>query len=114
MLREIDNFYLQKQEPEKSCLLALRQFILDYDDNITEAWKYRMPMFCYKGKMFCYLWLDKEVRPYLGIVEGRKINHPSLIAGKRSRMKIMMIDAEKDLPVKTIDTIFRKAMLLYK
>ncbi|HEY2581663.1 MAG TPA: DUF1801 domain-containing protein [Mucilaginibacter sp.] len=55
MLREIDNFFLQKHEPLKSCLLFLRGFILDYDKNITEAWKYKMPFYCYNGKMFCYL-----------------------------------------------------------
>jgi len=43
MLREIDNFYLQKAEPVKSCLLFLRNYILHHDKNITEAWKYKMP-----------------------------------------------------------------------
>ena len=51
MLRETDNFYLQKDEPVKGCLLFLRNYILNYDKNITEAWKYGMPFFCYKGKM---------------------------------------------------------------
>lgn len=39
MLREIDDFYLQKVEPVKSCLLALREIILSQDMNITAAWK---------------------------------------------------------------------------
>ena len=115
MLREIDNFYLQKEEPVKSCLYALRQLILRYDDKISEAWKYKMPFFCYKGKMFCYVWLDKKThQPYLGIVEGRNIDHPSLIKGERSRMKILMLNPNRDLPVKTIDAIFKKAMLFYR
>jgi hypothetical protein len=114
MLREIDNFYLQKEEPIKSCLFALRAFILAYNKNITEAWKYSMPFFCYKGKMFCYLWMDsKTQRPYIGIVEGKHINHPRLVAGNRSRMKIMLLDPNKDLPVKTIDTIFKQAVKRY-
>ena len=115
MLRETDNFYLQKNEPVKSCLLALRILILRYDKNISEAWKYKMPFFCYKGKMFCYLWLDKKTQqPYLGIVEGKHIDHPQLIQGERSRMKILMLDPEKDLPVETINTIFKKALIHYK
>ena len=115
MLREIDNFYLQKNEPVKSCLHALRQFILKYDSNVTEVWKYKMPFFCYKGKMFCYVWLDrKTLQPYLGIVEGRNIDHPLLITGERSRMKIMILDPTKDLPVKTIDTILKKAIQFYR
>jgi Domain of unknown function (DU1801) len=114
MLREIDNYYLQKQEPVKSCLLALRNIILQYDPAIAEAWKYGMPFFCYKGKMFCYLWRNKKTgQPYIGIVEGRNIEHPALIMEKRARMKIMMIDPDKDIPVKAIYSILKMAMKFY-
>lgn len=115
MIREIDNYYLQKEEPVKSCLLALREIILRYNNDITEAWKYRMPFFCYKGKMFCYVWVHKKtLQPYLGIVEGRKINHPKLIQENRSRMKIMFMDPTKDLPLKTIHEIFKMAIAFYR
>ncbi len=114
MSREIDNYFLEKHEPIKSYLLALREVILDYDQHITEAWKYRMPFYCYKGKMFCYLWVHKTYhQPYLGIVEGKKIDHPGLIIEKRARMKIMLFDPEKDIPLKSIQSILGKAMRLY-
>jgi hypothetical protein len=114
MSREIDNYFLEKHEPIKSYLLALRDVILDYDQHITEAWKYRMPFYCYKGKMFCYLWVHKTYhQPYLGIVEGKKIDHPGLIIEKRARMKIMLFDPEKDIPLKSIQSILGKAMRLY-
>jgi len=113
-MREIDNFFLQKDEPVKSCLLFLREFILGYDKNITESWKYKMPFYCYNGKMFCYLWVNKKThQPYVGIVEGRKIEHPLLIIEKRSRMKIMRLDAEEDIPVKTISEILKMAVDIY-
>jgi Domain of unknown function (DU1801) len=115
MVSEITDFYLQKEEPVKSCLMALREIILKYDKRITETWKYRMPIFCYNGKMFCYVWVHKKTgMPYLGIVEGRKISHPLLLQEKRSRMKIMFIDPAKDLPVKTIHTILTMARTNYK
>jgi len=111
----LDNFYLQQPEPTKSCLLALRGIILKQDINITAAWKYGMPFFCYSGKMFCYLWVHKQLRqPYIGIVEGRHLDHPSLIIEKRSRMKIMLFNAEEDLPVDIIETILVQAINLYK
>ena len=111
MLRDIDNFYYLKEEPAKSCLLALREIILGVDKDVTAEWKYKMPFFCYHGKMFCYLWVHKKYGlPYIGIVEGRKIDHPELIIEKRSRMKIMLLDPEKDLPVKTIKTILKTAL----
>lgn len=114
MLCEIDNFYLQKDEPVKSCLLFLRSHILHHDKNITEAWKYGMPFFCYKGKMLCYLWVHKKNgMPYLGIVKGKQIDHPDLIIEDRAKMKIMLFDPEKDIPVATIDYILKAAMALY-
>jgi Domain of unknown function (DU1801) len=115
MLNSIDNFYFEKEEPLQSCLLALKEIILSQDKDIASAWKYGMPFFCYKGKMFCYLWVHKKTRqPYIGIVEGKHFNHPDLIIEKRSRMKIMLFDADKELPVKTIRLIIKQAINLYK
>ena len=115
MLRDIDNYFLGKKEPVKSCLLFLSDHLINFDPNITEAWKYRMPFYCYKGKMFCYLWVhEKKSLPYLGVVEGRKIDHPLLIQESRARMKIIFIDPEKDIPVEVIDEILNTAMSFYK
>ena len=115
MLSDIDNFYLKKEEPAKSCLIALKEIILKQDKEIKASWKYGMPFFCYKGKMFCYLWVHKTSKqPYLGLVEGKHFNHPKLLAEKRSRMKIFLVDPEKDLPVRTIKSILKQALSLYK
>ncbi len=115
MINDLDNFYLQQDEPVKSCLLALREIILAQDENLTAAWKYSMPFFCYKGKMCCYLWVHKKLqKPYLGIVEGKHIHHPKLLQEKRSRMKTMLFDAQKDLPIKTIRAILKQTISLYK
>lgn len=114
-MKEFDLYFLQKDEPAKSCLLALRDIILLQDKNISPAWKYGMPFFCYHGKMFCYVWVHKKTKqPYLGIVEGQRISHPNLIIEKRSRMKIMLFDPTKDLPIKTIEGILQKAIDLYR
>ena len=103
MLRPIDQYFLQKEEPVKGCLMFLREYILHFNLEMTEAWKYGLPVYCYRGKMFCYLWVHKKYKqPYLGIVEGKRINHPQLLLEKRARMKILLVDPGKDLPVKTI------------
>jgi len=115
MLRPIDNYFLQKDEPIKSCLQFLRDHILRQDIHITESWKYGMPFFCYNGKMFCYLWVHKKYhQPYIGIVEGKKIDHPDLIIEKRSRMKILLLDPDKNLPMKKINAILKEVISLYK
>ena len=114
-MRELDNFYLQHDEPIKGTLLALRDIILQQDKEVTNAWKYGMPFFCYKGKMFCYLWLHKKHKePYIGIVEGKKINHPDLLQEKRARMKILLIDPDKNIPVRKINSILKEALSLVK
>lgn len=115
MLTQLDIFYLQKEEPVKGCLLALREIILKQDKDISAAWKYGMPFFCYKGKMFCYLWVHKKLhQPYIGIVEGKRFDHPNLIIEKRSRMKIMLFEADQDLPIEAIQAILKQAIDLYK
>jgi hypothetical protein len=115
MIRVVDSYYLNKEEPNKSCLLALRSIILEQDACITETQKWGMPCFCYKRSIFCYLWTDKKTdKPYILMVEGKHLVHPKLEAGERSRMKIFSVNPSKDLPVKTIETILQKALDLYR
>jgi hypothetical protein len=115
MDQNLHNYYLNKEEPNKSCLLALRRIILDQDPNVTETQKYGMPCFCYKKKMFCYLWTDKKTdEPYILMVEGKYLDHPKLEVGDRSRMKIFRVNPNKNLPVRMIETILQKALDLYR
>jgi hypothetical protein len=114
-MKAIDDFYMKQEEPVRSCFLAMKEIICAQDKEIVSTLKYGMPFFVYKGKMFCYLWFHKKYKqPYLGIVEGKLMEHPLLIQEKRSRMKIMLLDPEKDLPIKTIQSILKKMMKLYK
>ena len=115
MLRPIDHYYLQQDEPHKSCLQFLRGFILEQDPVITESWKYGMPFFCYHKKMFCYLWVHKKHhQPYIGIVEGKSIHHPDLIQENRARMKILLVNPGKDIPTRKIKAILQETLALYK
>lgn len=115
MSDHLDNYYLTKNEPNKSCLLALRSIICKQDKDISETRKWGMPCFCYRNKMFCYLWTDKNTdEPYILFVEGKHLNHPKLEEGNRSRMKILSINPSKDLPIKTIETLLQEALDLYR
>lgn len=115
MSEDTDSYYLSHEEPNKSCLLALRKIILDQDVHVSETRKYGMPCFCYKHKMFCYLWTDKKTdEPYMLMVEGKYLNHPDLKQGNRSRMKILSIDPTKDFPIATIESLLNEALDLYR
>lgn len=114
-MKAIDNFYFQQEEPVKSVFMALRDIILAQDQHVTTELKYGMPFFCYKGKMFCYLWLHKKYgQPYIGLVEGKHFDQPFLLQEKRSRMKIMLLDPDRDLPVRKIRAVIKQALDLYR
>jgi len=113
-MKKNDNFYLNQEEPNKSCLLAMRHIVLYLDAAISETTKYGMPCFCYKHRAFCYLWIAKKSKePYFLMVEGKHLQHPALEMGERSRMKILRIDAHKDLPITTIHSVLLQALELY-
>ncbi len=114
-MNALETYYEQLEEPLKACFLALNHIVLNQDKDIVPTLKYGMPFFSYKGRMFCYFWVHKKHQlPYMGIVEGKYFNEPFLLQENRSRMKIMLIDPNKDLPVGRIKTIAQKAINLYK
>jgi len=115
MIDELYNYYFQQEEPQKSCLFALRDIILKQDPDVSETVKYGMPCFCYKNKMFCYLWTDRKTNePYILFVEGRLLHHPELESGNRSRMKILRINPINDLPLMLIESLLNEALDLYR
>jgi len=115
MIDELYPYYLNQEEPQKSCLLVLRDIILKQDKDILETVKYGMPCFCYKKKMFCYLWTDSKTKePYILFVEGKLLHHPELEAGSRSRMKILRINPTEDLPVNLIESLLNETLDLYR
>lgn len=103
--------FLRLSEENRACLLALRQIILKSDVAISETKKYGMPCFIYKNKALCYLWFDAKTKePYILFVDGNKLNHPFLESGGRKRMKILRVDAKKDLNVKVITNVLSTAL----
>ncbi|GAA3782198.1 DUF1801 domain-containing protein [Flavobacterium ginsengiterrae] len=114
-MREVDLFYENSELPFREVFIALKEIILRQDKEITHELKYGMPFFCYKGKMFCYLWIHKKYKqPYIGIVEGKHFEESFLLQETRSRMKIMLFDENEDLPVEQINNVINKAINLYK
>ena len=114
-MKQLDDFYIKQEEPIKGVFFALREIILKQDPEITHVLKYGMPFFCYKGKMFCYLWIHKKYKqPYIGIVEGKHFDEPFLLQEARSRMKIMLLNSDEDLPLEQIKMVIEKAINLYK
>ena len=115
MLLVIDNYFLNLPEPNRGCMLLLKDVILRQDENITMHWKYKAPFFYYKNKMFCYLWTDKKTtEPYIGFVEGARIESPFLEQGNRTRMKILRINPNVDIELKIIEQLLNTALNFYR
>lgn len=109
------NFYLQQEEPNQSCFLAMREIVLSMDAEIEESINYGSPCFIYRGRVFCYLWKDKKLnQPYFLLAEGKLLHHPLLETGDRKRMKVLRVRATEDLPIDAINTILTQALDLYK
>ncbi len=109
-MREIDLFYQNLEEPYNSCFMALKSIILAFDNRITEEWKYKLPFFYFNGKMFCYLWIDKENKqPYVSFADGFRMNHPLLESGDRKRFKIFYVDPNKDIDIKSLIELMEEA-----
>jgi hypothetical protein len=113
MLQKANNSFANLPEPDRSCLLYLRELILDFSSDISESWKFNTPFYYYKGKWLCFISYDKKTRViYVSMVNGYKITHPKLLSEGRKKMKIFYVDAEKDTDVKSLKAILRKAVVL--
>lgn len=112
--KETDKFYFDLEEPNQSCMLALKSIILSLDERIVETRKWGLPCFCYKKRMFCFLSIDPKDIPYLLVVEGNLINHPLLKTNGRKRMKSISFDPNEDLPIAPIREILNSALDLYR
>ncbi|MDO9000792.1 MAG: DUF1801 domain-containing protein [Bacteroidota bacterium] len=115
MLNHLDNYFFSLEEPHRSCLLFLRQFILNYSNQLSEQWKFNTPFYYYNNKWFCYISYHKKTKLiYIGFVQGYKIKHSKLLSEGRKQVKVFYIDPEKDIDVKNLNAIFKKACSLYK
>ena len=113
MQDQIQNFYLKQPEPNRSCFLALREIILQYDNNFQEVLKYGLPCFCYGKHIICYFWKDKKTEePYLLMAKGNLIEHKELESGNRAKMKIYRVNPESDTNTQTIHEMLKLSLKL--
>lgn len=104
-------FYFGQTELLQATFLTLRDWLLEFDTNITETTKYGAPCFLYKGKILLYLWKDKKKQePYLLFANGNLMNHPKLESGDRKRMKVYPIDINADLQLNELEAMVSEAI----
>ncbi len=103
---QLDDFFLSKEEPLKSCLLYIRDYLNNHPFDLQESWKWSLPSYSYNGKHFCYIWIDKKTKmPYIGFKNSNLIEHDKLELGNRKLFKTFSIDPTTDIDVQSLDEI---------
>ncbi|MFY0605922.1 MAG: DUF1801 domain-containing protein [Cyclobacteriaceae bacterium] len=110
----LDQYFEEKDEPMKGCLLAIKDCMLRYDERIKMSWKWRTPFFSYGDKMLAYLTIHKKTNlPYLGFWNRKNITHPALKSEGRKVVKVYYLDPEEDIDVDTLHEILSEVVSLY-
>lgn len=113
MQESIDNYFITLEEPYQSCLLFLRQFILDHSSNITESRKFNTPFYYFNKKWLGFISYDHKSKIiYFAFANGYLIKHPKLVSEGRKKQKIFYVDAGKDIDVKNLEQILKLACKL--
>ncbi len=105
-MKALDAYYDGLTEPLQGFMLAVRQVILDLNEEVEETWKWSAPFFLYRKQMLCYLWLDKKTHePYLGIYGGDALDHPSLVQKHKAKIKKLVFSVDEDIPISTMKEV---------
>jgi len=93
----LEEFYELQPEPQRGCFLAMREMVLNLHPDVTAAWKWHLPFFYLKGKMFCYFGKNNKTNePYIGFHKSKNVEHPKLEIGDRKMIKIFRINPHED------------------
>lgn len=100
-IKTLEGYYLSKAEPYQSCLLALRDIVLNAHADIEHVRKFQIPFFTYRDKKLAYLWLDKK-KLKMGFCWDKSLQ--PLVEGVRPKdsYQSIIIDPEVDIPVDII------------
>ncbi|MEN8839390.1 MAG: DUF1801 domain-containing protein [Flavobacteriales bacterium] len=113
-MTDIEEFYAAMKEPNKSCFLFLKHFILKQDSLMEEKWKWKLPFFYYNKKPFCYLWVNKETNlPYVCFVRSLHINRPEMLLEGRKKMKSLTIDPREDIDIDLLSSIIKESLIKF-
>ena len=101
MTKTLEQYYLDKPEPYRSCLLALRDVILHANPDIRHERKFQIPFFTYRDKKLGYLWLNQK-KLMLGFCLDKRMQ--AIINGTvpKDKYESTRIDPNADLPVDMI------------
>lgn len=107
-----DAYYFKQPEPYQGCLLALKEIILNVSPHIGHRRMFQIPFFFYKDKKLCFLWVHRK-KLLLGFVEDKNIYKKVPGQRRKSKMTMLEIDPNADLPMKKILPALQKLIVRY-
>lgn len=110
MSNNVDFFIADLQEPQRSWLLQIQQFILNAAPGIQESIKWKVPCYAYKG-MLCYLNPKKDHLDF-GFMQGIHLsNTHGLLQGDGKMVRHVKIYTDEDLKWELLGEILQEALL---
>lgn len=107
----LNNYFLNLPEAEQQCFLYLRDYLKNFNQEITEHLKFNVPFYYYKNKWLCYFtYQPKTKQSYIGFVDGKFLKHKKLEFKGRTLIKQYNIIANEDLRLKELDAILTEAI----
>lgn len=115
-MKQVDDFFNNLTEPNKSFLLALKHIVQQHIPQLQLTIKYGLPFFTINGRLFCYFWTHKKFnrQPYISFMDGYRMQNPALLQEKRARAKIFLMDPQADIPLATVKQLLNEAIAFYK
>jgi hypothetical protein len=100
----LESYYLSKPEPYQSCLLALKDIVLQVNPAICQVRLFQIPFFTYKDKKLGYLWLDRK-KLKMGFCLDKSLQAVTPGIKPKDQYESMIIDPDEDIP---IDIVLQK------
>jgi len=97
----LETYYLNKPEPYRSCLLALKNIIMQTNPGVVHERKFQIPFFTYKSKKLGYLWLNRK-KLMLGFCLDKSLQETIGGVKPKDKYESMQIDANADIPIDII------------
>jgi len=101
MTTPLESYYLNKPEPYRSCLLALKDIILSSNPGIVHERKFQIPFFTYRDKKIGYLWLDRK-KVKIGFCLDKSLQETVNGIKPKDVYESMQIDPNADIPIDII------------
>jgi hypothetical protein len=101
MVTTLESYYLSKPEPYQSCLLALRDIILQTNPDICHERKFQIPFFTYKQKKLGYLWLNGK-KLMVGFCLDKSLQEVTTGVKPKDQYESIQVDPNEDIPVEII------------